>query len=416
MAEQFDLVVVGGGIAGTALALDLLRHARQRPRIAIIESTPNALESGSGPERVIALSHGSRRYLEQLEVWTEVERRGAAPIRTIRIFEAGNSGMATMQSAEAGIDALGHVAELANILAPLRAGLGDAVQWYCPAKVESVRLQGDRQLLRLQRQGENIEIGAALVVGSDGSHSQIRRAAGIGSRGWDHNRYGLVASVTPEIAHDYNAFECFRPSGPLAFLPLDAQRSSIVWTLKPEEAMRLYTASETTFLAQLARAGGEEIRARLGRFHAVGPRACFPFELRLAARLTAPRLALIGNAAHTLHPLAGQGMNLGLRDVAVLADVLGRALDGNRDPGSTVVLEEYAQRRWPDIAAVASFTEGVNAIYGFSNDLMRLVRASALNGLEQTPPLKRWLLRRAAGIAQLADLHTPSRSMHAQSE
>ncbi|MDQ7011010.1 MAG: FAD-dependent monooxygenase [Mariprofundaceae bacterium] len=405
MAKTYDLIIVGGGIAGAALALELSRLEGGRPlKIAVIEAAPAALDSGQGPERVIALSHGSRCHLQSLGVWDEVRSLGAAPIRDIRIFEPGNIGTVDMSAREAGVEALGYVVELSHVIAPLRDALKEKVEWLCPARLQAMHADADGVQATVTHGKRTRTFSARLLVGADGTGSQVRRMAGISSLGWDHNRFGIVASVTPEKPHRDVAFECFRPAGPLAFLPLDDARCSIVWTETPAEAGRLMTADDAEFLDSLNRAAGDEVGDRLGCIRATGPRACFPFELRFAASCAAQRVALIGNAAHTVHPVAGQGMNLGLRDVAVLADAVTRAMHAGRDPGAAIVLEEFADRRKADFAAVIGFTEGVNTVFSGTFLPLRLLRGAGLGIMAAVSPVREFLLRQASGLGQMASL------------
>ncbi len=407
----FDVAIAGGGLAGAALAVAC---AKAGLSVALVE--PRAPDAGEGkaeggqaggPERVIALSRGSRDYLDELGAWAAIEREGVAPIREVHVLEPGLPPRVRMRERDAGVDALGYVAGNESILRALYAAMPDAVTLRSPARVEAVEPGEDAVRLtvrRLGRGGRPSHLSCRLLVAADGTESRVRAMCGIRGQGWDHNRFGIVASVRPRLPHQGVAWECFRPAGPLAFLPLDAARLSIVWTLPPRRAAEVMAMNDADFLRALERDAGEAMARRLGGLLETGPRAAFPFEFRLAARLTAPRVALIGNAAHTLHPVAGQGLNLGLRDVAVLADALARARAAGRDVGAPIVLEEYSQRRWPDDVAVAAFTEGLNAV--FANDLLplKLARGAGLACVQALPPLKAWLMRRATGLAQAPSL------------
>ncbi|HXH64723.1 MAG TPA: FAD-dependent monooxygenase, partial [Mariprofundaceae bacterium] len=243
--------------------------------------------------------------------------------------------------------------------------------------------------------GERV-LSARLLIAADGTASPVRRMCGIGTRGWDHNRFALVASLSCARGHGDVAYECFRPSGPLAFLPLADGRYSIVWTLAPREAAAMLQAPGPVFLKRLEREAGAAVMDRLGALAETGARAVYPLELTLAGRLAAGRVILAGNAAHTLHPVAGQGMNLGLRDAADLADILGPA--GRGDPGAAIALDTYAQRRWLDVAKVAGFTESLAAIFGNELPPVKWARGWGLTGLQAASPLRELLVRQAAGI------------------
>jgi len=396
-----DVVIAGGGLAGASLAISA---AGMGLSVAVVEANGVDTFPAGQPERVIALSHGSRCYLDDLGVWPEIEKLGVAPIRQVHIAEPGNRGEVRMHQAQADIDALGYVVPNAHILRSLYDAMPPAVTVLAPARVQSLEIADDAVHARIQLEDSTEIIACRLLVGADGTNSRVRHLCSIGSRGWDHNRFGLVASVRPDLPHKNIAHECFRASGPLAFLPLDDARYSIVWTLAPRDASRIIAMDDTAFLRELETAAGAGMRRWLGGLAGTGPRALFPFEFRMATSITAQRTALIGNAAHTLHPVAGQGLNLGLRDVAVLADALRKAVGGKRDVGSAVVLEEYRQRRMADNLAVAVFTEGLNAI--FSNDFMpaRLVRGAGLVSMQCLSPVRDWLMRRATGLAQAGSL------------
>jgi len=393
----YDILIAGGGLAGASLAI---AAAATGLSVAIVEAHGvDAFPSGQ-PERVIALSHGSRCYLDNLGVWDAIEKSGIAPIRQVHITEPGNRGEVRMHQAHADVDALGYVVRNAYLLSALYAAMPPEVTVLASTRVDSLETADNAVHVNVMRNNKEEHIACRLLVGADGTGSRVRRLCGIGSRGWEHNRFGLVASVRPELPHGNIARECFRASGPLAFLPLDNRRYSIVWTLAPCEASRIMAMDDAAFLKELEAAAGADMGKHLGGLNETGPRALFPFEFRMATSITAARTALIGNAAHTLHPVAGQGLNLGLRDVEVLADALCGAVAGKRDVGSYVVLEEYRQRRMGDNLAVASFTEGLNAI--FSNDLLpvKLARGVGLLGIQYLPPVRNWLMRRTTGLAQ----------------
>jgi len=395
---EYDIVIVGGGVAGNAMALSLKDTGL---RVAVIEATP-PLEgrSDSDPERTVALSYGSSRYLNRLGVWSEIGG-GAARIEKVYVSEPGHRGMVCMDRCQSGTEALGYVFELPFLVHALNRRVSQHADLFCPACVTGMQQSPDLVHLHIRHGQKEQEISASLVIGADGTHSRIRGWAGISSFGWDHNRFGLVASIRTQRPHAGAAFECFRASGPLAFLPLDDKRCTIVWTLGPEEASRQMDMDDDRFLAALDRAAGPVVRTHLGRMLATGPRACFPLEFRQARRLVSGRVALIGNAAHTVHPVAGQGLNLGLRDIGIMAGVLCEAVRAGRDPGEGIVLEEYTDRRRMDNAAVAGFTEGLNAVFGNQCFPLRLLRGLGLDGLQRVPPARDWLMRRVTGLSSL---------------
>ncbi|MBN4082403.1 FAD-dependent monooxygenase [Mariprofundus ferrooxydans] len=394
--KDFDIVIVGGGVIGGVLALQL---AQQGHRVAIIE----ALLHGMGktdPERVVALSHGSRCYLEELGLWQDIAVAGAGMIRHIEVREPNNRGLVQMDAAEAGVDALGYVVEIADVVRPVYAALEGKVTWFRPARVVSFQHEHDGVSISLSHDGEVQNITASLLVAADGTNSQIRRMAGIGTHGWDHNRFGLVASVRCERTHAETAYECFRSSGPLAFLPLSDDRFSIVWALAPQEAVRMMDLSDKMFLKRLQHAADESVLPRSGRFESLGKRACFPLELRIAKEYARSRIALVGNAAHTVHPVAGQGMNLGLRDVIDLLAVLDSSL-AKKDAGNPLLLSAYAEKRRTDVLSVGGFTESMLASFTNDSDWIRLLRGQVLGLMQTCKPLKDELLQHAAGLTHL---------------
>ncbi|HKJ83606.1 MAG TPA: FAD-dependent monooxygenase [Mariprofundaceae bacterium] len=397
--KLYDVVIAGGGLAGTALALAL---ADLDMRVALVEMHASP-KVGDGPERVIALSHGSRCCLDDLGVWSDIEALGVAPIRHICAHEPGNRGEVHMDHHQAGVEALGYVVENDGMLRVMRDRLAQqaAVDLFSPASVQCFVDAGERLWVNIADESGERRLGTRLLVGADGSHSPVRRMSGIGSVGWDHNRFGLVASVRTEHPHRGWAYECFRAPGPLAFLPLDEARCSIVWTLPPMEAGRMMTASDSAFMAALNRAAGSLVGKALGEVLHTGARACFPFEFRQAKHYVAPRVALIGNAAHTLHPVAGQGLNLGLRDVAALADVLAGECRAGRDPGGPIALEQYWQRRAGDTVAVASFTEGLNLLFAPDLRSLKAARGFGMSAMQRLPFARDWLMRQASGLGQM---------------
>ena len=415
-SSEFDVIIVGAGAVGSALAIHLVDMGYQ---VAVIDAFKPSYGS-SDPERVIALSHGSKCYLESLGVWQGIAVGGAGLIRHIHVSEPGNSGSVEMDVSEAqmlgdgshdgrsSMDALGYVVEMGNVLKPLHEKVKGIVEWMVPATIEEVQLgsNGQKSEIRINDGGRSRRLVASLVVGADGTHSQIRRKAGIGTRGWDYNRFGLVLSANLEQTHNNIAYECFKDSGPLAFLPMADGRYSIVWALAPTEAMRLLQMPDALFIKKLERAAGEDVINRFGPVTKIGKRFCFPLELTVAERYAIPGVALIGNAAHTIHPVAGQGMNLGFRDAAVLAEVLADD-HAHNTPGAPILMQAYAEKRRADVLAVAGFTESLVNIFGFAFPPARRVRGGSMDLLQKMPSLRAMLLGQASGITQMQKLKLP---------
>jgi len=411
---EFDVVIVGAGAVGSALAIQLAELGYQ---VAVVDAAePNY--ASSDPERVIALSYGSRCYLESLDVWQGVIDTGAGLIRHIHVSEPGNEGGVEMDVSEAELlpgsasssdmNALGYVVEMGTVLKPLHDKLQQCVTTIMPARVEEVRFgNGAEQTeVRLNEAGATRTLKTSLLIGADGTHSQIRRKAGIHTRGWDYNRFGLVLSATLKQSHQDIAYECFKESGPLAFLPMADGRYSIVWAVTPTEATRLLQMPETLFIKRLERAAGEDVIANFGPVQSIGKRFCFPLELTVAERYAMPGLALVGNAAHTIHPVAGQGMNLGFRDAAVLSEVLAEDVSRS-NPGAAILMQAYSEKRRADVLAVAGFTESLVHSFGISLPPARRLRGSALETLQKMPSLRSMLLGQASGIAQMRKMRLP---------
>ncbi len=394
MHEPYDAAVVGGGMAGAILACALRRRGLS---VALLErSGPPAGDVAAGdPERVSALNAGSREILEALDLWAPLQAAGPAPITSIEVTEGHRRGRALLEAREAGVEALGHVVPNGALVAAAWGSLwkDPGVGLFAPARVTALEQGTHCVRLRVSHEGAERILTARLVAGADGEHSRIREAAGIGTRGWHHNRYALVATVTAERDLGGRAFERFLPEGPLAFLPLGGRTASIVWTLPPSAAAELPDLAEADFLGRLR----ERMGPALGGLEAVGRRAVLPLELRLARRFTGPRLALVGNAGHLLHPVAGQGFNLGLRDVAALAEEAGNARHRGWDPGGPGVLGRYEGRRRRDTARMMVFTEGLVRIFASDLAPVGALRRLGLAVVQRGAPLKRLLMAQALG-------------------
>jgi len=405
--NKYDVVIVGAGVIGSALAL---RLAQLHYHVALLDMKSPLFEA-TDPERVIALSEGSSRYLKALGVWDAVLAHGAGHIKDIVVLEpdaeTGLNGTNTMDMShtEINADALGYVCEIRHVLQPIQQALeshveNNQVEMLCPATCLGFEHSETGVSLAIQTEQGKQRIKAQLLVGADGTPSQIRKLAGIETFGWDHNRMGIVASITAEQGHGHVAYECFKAQGPLALLPLADDRFSLVWSVAPRDGVQLLRLDDQSFLDKLEQEVGQSVLERTGAFKGIGERASFPLELRLAKSFAQAGLALVGNAAHTIHPIAGQGMNLGLRDVAVLADVLQQDW-AKENLSSSLVAQTYAERRRLDTLAVAGFTEGVLETFGSTIMPTRWLRGQGLNMMQTSPSLKQILLQQAAGLAQL---------------
>jgi len=394
MVKDYDVIVSGAGAVGLAAVLAL---SQQGLRVALVDPRVPSLTAGN-PERAIALSEGSRRLLDGWGVWSQIEALGCGVIRKIEVSEVMARGQVSIRSEELQLDAMGYVAEMAHILTPMWQKVQCCADLFCPATVSQRQVVDDATVLTVQYASETRQLRARLLVVADGGGSPLRRMAGIGTWGWSHNRFAIVASVLTADPHHHTAFECFRHDGPLALLPMADGRLSLVWAVPPDEAMFLLECSEDVFLGALTQAIQGTPAMALGTMQGCGKRGSFPLELRLAKQLTAARLVLAGNAAHAIHPVAGQGMNLGFRDVHTLSKVL-RSEVAQEDPGYVVVLQQYASTQRGDVCAVSGFTEGLLSAFAPQSMVGQQLRAAAMFTMQPTSPWKRWFISHAAGVS-----------------
>lgn len=390
---DYDILIVGGGMVGASLACAL---GGQGLRIGIVEAVPiKSRAQSSYDERPIALAFGTRRIFEGMDVWGELAGL-VTPIRSIHVSDRGHFGVTRLRCEEEGVEALGYVADtrtVGSVLAERLAAL-PAVDLICPATVKTAAVAVGAAQVVLEREGRTLALTSRLVVAADGASSMVRELLGIATVVKDYGQSAVTAAVTPSLPHNHVAYERFTENGPLAVLPMDDNRCGIVWTQPRERVDEVLALDDETFLARLQACFGY----RLGRFERVGVRRAYPLALMYAVDAVRPRAAVIGNAAHTLHPVAGQGFNLGLRDVAVLAEVLVQAAQQGEDIGDIAVLNRYAAWRHDDHRRVIGFTDGLTRL--FSNALPPLVLARDLGMLavDLLPPLKHLFARQSMGL------------------
>jgi 2-octaprenyl-6-methoxyphenol hydroxylase len=392
--QNYDVIIAGGGMVGGSLAVAL---SSLPVRTLVVEATPPAdAAQPSYDDRATAISESSRRILEGIGCWSGLAG-AAAPIREVHVSERGAFGATRLRAAEQGLASFGHVVENrvlgAAVWDRIRAARG--LSAWSPARVTGVVQDDERVRVRIERDDAGpVEVSARLLVAADGARSPVRGMAGIAHEARDYGQVALIANVTPAIDHGGTAFERFTPSGPLAVLPLTRGRVTIVWTLSPAEAATNLALDDAGFLAALQAAFG----FRLGTFRKTGRRASYPLSLVQAQAWHAGRIVLVGNAAHGIHPVAGQGFNLGLRDAAALAELLARQAPAG-DPGAAPMLAEYAEWREADRARTVRDTDGLVQVFTSEFAPLRAGRRLGLIGLDLFPPARAAIARRGMGLA-----------------
>ncbi|MBR7519563.1 2-octaprenyl-3-methyl-6-methoxy-1,4-benzoquinol hydroxylase [Pseudomonas juntendi] len=393
-----DLLIVGAGMVGSALAL-ALRHSGLQ--ILLLDGGPLTVKpfDAQAPfePRVSALSAASQRILERLGAWEGIAQRRATPYSDMHVWDGSGTGQIHFSAASVHAQVLGHIVENRVVQDSLLERLHDSdVGLLANARLEQLRRSGDDWLLTL---ADGRRLRAPLVVAADGAHSAVRRLAGCDTREWDYLHHAIVTSVRCSAGHQATAWQRFTDEGPLAFLPLtrDGQQDwcSIVWSTTPEQAERLMALDDAAFVQALERA----FEGRLGSVLQADPRVCVPLRQRHAKRYVEHGLALVGDAAHTIHPLAGQGVNLGFLDAAVLADVLGKACERGERLADVKVLSRYERRRMPHNLALMAAMEGFERLFQANPLPLRWLRNSGLKLVQQMPEVKAMFVRQALGLS-----------------
>jgi 2-octaprenylphenol hydroxylase len=386
-----DVAIVGAGMVGAALALSLARTGFD---VVVVEPRPPSpwCAEDDVDLRVVALAPSSVDLFGRLDVWTSIAAARACPYRHMQVWDALAPGQLRFDAADQGIAALGHIVENRLIQHALWRALEAEphITLRCPAQVAATEVDDDRRTLVL---ADDSRIAARLVVAADGGDSALRRMAGIETRDRDYGQRAIVAHVATERPHEDTAWQRFLPGATLAFLPLSDGRSSIVWSVPEAEASRLLTLDDGAFCAAL----GAAFDFRLGVIQGATARAAFPLRLKLAEHYLAPRFTLIGDAAHVVHPLAGQGVNLGLRDADELARVLVEARDAKRDFAGSTALRQFERRRRSDNALSAHAFDAIQRVFASEAMPLAALRGAALTVVDRVGPLKRLFAAHAAG-------------------
>ena len=392
MLSRSDVTIIGGGLVGTSLALAL---TPLKLSIDVIEAvSPDDPEQPSFDARTIALTWSSRQILNAIGVWPALAEH-ASPIHSIHVSNQGHSGITRLDRALIKTEALGYVLPsrcLGQMLVQNTA-LHPSISCHIPVSVTN--LQSSVDAVRIYTNANTNPIESRLVVLADGGRSSLRESLGMTRQETRYDQTALVTNIETDRPHEHRAYERFTPSGPLALLPSGENQFAVAWTLPVQKAESYINLPADEFLARLQGVFGD----RAGFFMRIGARKTYPLSLVQIPQPVCGRTVAVGNAAHQFHPVAGQGFNLGLRDVAELAECISESLGLGMDIGSPDVLSRYAQSRRKQTRRVSQFTDGLVQL--FSNELpgVTLLRNIGLNAVELLPPIKRQLLRRTAGLA-----------------
>jgi 2-octaprenyl-6-methoxyphenol hydroxylase len=391
--ERRDILIGGAGFAGLALAIALRQALGDSFKVAVAD--PALGQSHAGDARASAIAAAARRLFEAIGVWDKIAGE-AQPILDMvitdsKLQDAVRPTFLTFAGEIADGEPFAHMVENVPLIdALMTRAKAEGVELLATA-VTNFEAEPERVTVQL---ADGSALAARLLVAADGARSAIRELAGIQSFGWTYEQRGIVTTVAHERDHHGRAEEHFLPAGPFAILPLKGLRSSIVWTEEAREAERIVALPDGEFHAELERRFG----LKLGEIEAVGPRRAYPLGLSVARSFAGERLALVGDAAHVIHPIAGQGLNLGLRDVAALAEAIVDAARLGLDPGSATVLDRYQRWRRFDTMAMGIATDSLNRLFSNRSDALRLVRDVGLGLVDRVPALKGLFIREAAGL------------------
>jgi 2-octaprenyl-6-methoxyphenol hydroxylase len=395
LIHETDILIIGGGLVGASLAVAL---GQAGLTVTVVEACPLSVDQRPNyDERSIALAQGSQCIFSALGLWPSLQDE-VCPIHTIHVSDRGHFGFTRLRREQQGVPALGYVAT-ARVLGKTLLDQLDRLQnvrTLAPAQLIDFQVHDDGVSTRLMLEDRTLECSARLLVAADGAQSSVRDQLGIHSTRRDYGQTAVIANVTAERGHENVAYERFTDSGPLALLPMSGQRCALVWTVRSDQSDDIMGLDDAQFLSRLQ----ERFGYRLGRFVKAGQRRhAYPLQLLQARESIRPRMALIGNAMHTLHPVAGQGFNLGLRDVAALAEVVMDARRNGLDIGDNTVLARYADWRQADQRRVVAFTDSMVRLFGHSLPPVAWLRDAGMLALDMCPPAKRWFGRLTTGRA-----------------
>ena len=390
---QYDVMIVGAGMVGATLA-SALSHLPLK--VALVEANMPKLD---WPEegfdlRVSAITRATQQIFETLNIWEGMRTRRVSPFREMRVWDVGGEGSIHFDSADMGETHLGHIVENRVMVAALHENLraDGKVALLCPVTLKSF-LACNEAVTVVDSEDRHYE--CKLLVAADGSRSWVRQQAGISVRGWDYDQHALVTWVKTEQGHRQTAWQRFLPGGPLAFLPLTDGYCSIVWSNAPQQVESLLAMDEKQFACELRAAFDNT----LGNILEVGPRAAFPLRFFDADSYIGDRLALVGDAAHTVHPLAGQGVNLGLADAATLAEVIADASQANRNIGAHGTLRRYERWRKADNRVMLATMDSLKRLFGSQLPPLKWARNVGLSLTDHAGPIKNVLMQQAMGLS-----------------
>ncbi len=389
MSDRYDIVIAGGGMIGTSLALALLPLGL---RIAVVEAVQrSAPAQPSFDDRSTALSRSTQRMFEAMGLWHDIEA-ASTPITSIHVSDQGRFGFSHIDAAEQGVEALGYVVINRVLGGVLQQALDEngEIDVLCPARIVDVELAPEAAIASVDAgSGQRRSLECGLLVAADGANSAVREMMGIAATRASYGQRAVVGNLLTEKPIENVAYERFTEQGPLAMLPLSEARTGFVWTVAESDANRVLGLDDAAFLAELQSAFGN----RLGELSKVGKRAAYPLVLSRASRLTATRSVLVGNSAHGLHPVAAQGFNLGMRDVAALCDCLA---DHRDDPG---MLDRYAEWRRGDQGKLVRFTDSLVKLFGTRRMPLRVLRNVGMIGFDLVPGVRSLFAKHTMGLA-----------------
>lgn len=391
MVSEYDILIVGGGMVGAALACGL---GDSHLRMAVIDSAepPDFTHSDEMSLRVSAISAASQRFFEAVDAWPLMLKRRVCPYRRMHVMDGEAGGETLFDCAEVAEPQLGHIIENRVIQLALveRLKQFDNIDWMCPASIQRMQHEGDVVRVTL---GDGQVVTTRLLVGADGARSQVREQMGIALDEQSYEHCALVATVETALPQQDVTWQRFMPTGPQAFLPLLGHRASMVWYHDADEIARLQDLDEEAFLSEMQAA----FPSQLGGLNRLIERGSFPLVRRHAKQYVKPRVALVGDAAHTIHPLAGQGVNLGLMDAACLAEVLLQDRGRRADPGRMLTLRRYERWRRGEVTAMMLLMQGFQDAFKPQPKPFQWVRSAMMNVTERNVLLKSTIVRYAMG-------------------